>query len=151
MGLSKELSVSADSPDDKQLKHLQQSVLPTLALFSSLPANVIPPLYSIAKPLSQNVKKDHKKVLRFLYYHLHVLLGAGRAGTNGVKGEEEVVTAGLLPANVLKEYWQTFSQPMKDIAQIVACLHLLAGMLRGFCTSPQKNKQKGQQGAQQLS
>ena len=111
-----------------------------------MPVVVLPPLLTITKHTTQIVRKDHKKLLRLLYYHIQLLLGCGRAGTNGPKDTDDSVSATVLPPHVLSDFWQTFSQPTKDIAQIVACLLVLAGILRGLQQSPAKNRQKAQQG-----
>lgn len=135
----------AESLEERQLRHLHHTTLQRLCLFAALPAAVLPPLVTITKHAMHDLRKDHKKLLRMLYYHIHLILGCGRAGTNGAKDAEEV-SAAMLPPNVMEEYWQTFGQTTKDVAQLVANLHVLSGLLRGFRMAQPKNKQKAHQG-----
>lgn len=117
-----------------------------MAFFEALPLAVIQPCIAIAKHAMQDLRKDHKKLLRLLYYLIHVLLGCGRAGTTGPKDPDDTVSASILPPHILKDYWEMFAQPTKDVAQLVANLHVLAGILRAIRLCPSQNKQKSNQG-----
>jgi len=110
-----------------------------------LPAVILTPLVSITKHSLQDLRRDHKKLLRLLYYHIHVLLGCGRAGTCGPKDQDDQLSAAMLPPHLMKECWDAFSQRIKDTAILVANLRLLSGILRGIRETPNKHK-KSQQG-----
>eukprot|EP00210_Caulerpa_lentillifera_P003235 g3089.t1 len=139
--LSKGLVACSENPDEKQLRNLYQSVLPKLFLFSGLPVAVVAPLFTLFKHLGDDVKKDHKKLLRLLFYELQLLMGIGRAGSPGVKDLDENINAGMIPINVLRDYWNVFAKPSKDLAQWVRTLCLMTGIVKGVRGSTMKKKQ----------
>lgn len=73
-------SASKSENDEKQLKNLYAAVLPKLCFFSRIPLPVLESLYKLSKSLGNDIKKDHKKILRLVYYFLQVLIGPGQGG-----------------------------------------------------------------------